>query len=76
MSSVVMKEGSVHRRDCYQVQNKTANDLTIESLHLVDLLSANGNLFLSLSLYSPSDKPFPVFVPCLRTSPLAVHFAS
>ncbi|CAK7324355.1 unnamed protein product [Dovyalis caffra] len=31
-------------------QNQTANDLTIESLHLVDSLSANGNLCLSLCL--------------------------
>lgn len=28
-------------------QNQTANDLTIESMNLVDLLSANGNPCLS-----------------------------
>lgn len=33
-------------------QNQTANDLTIESLHLVDSLSANGNLCLSICLSS------------------------
>lgn len=49
-----MGEGNMEYSDSWRQrkQNQTANDLTIESLHLVDSLSANGNLCLSLCLSS------------------------
>lgn len=47
-----MGEGNMEYSDSWRQrkQNQTANDLTIESLNLVDSLSANGNLCLSLCL--------------------------
>jgi len=54
-------EGSTERGDFsdswrQRKQNQTANDLTIESLHLVDPLSANGNFCLSFCLSSHRGK--------------------